>query len=78
MIRLKVFRVTGKISKPNLQTSFSKEVIAAKPEHAIEKVYAEIGSKHRVKRFHIKISNVEEVSPDEIENPILKKIASGD
>jgi large subunit ribosomal protein LX len=78
MIRLKVFRVTGKISKPNLQTSFSKEVIAAKPEHAIEKVYAEIGSKHRVKRFHIKISNVEEVSPEEIENPILKKIASGD
>jgi large subunit ribosomal protein LX len=78
MIRLKVFRVTGEISKPNLQTSFSKEVIAAKPEHAIEKVYAEIGSKHRVKRFHIKISNVEEVSPDEIENPILKKIASGD
>jgi large subunit ribosomal protein LX len=78
MIRLKVFRVTGEISKPNLQTSFSKEVIAAKPEHAIEKVYAEIGSKHRVKRFHIKISKVEEVSPDEIENPILKKIASGD
>jgi large subunit ribosomal protein LX len=78
MIRLKVFRVTGEISKPNLQTSFSKEVVAAKPEHAIEKVYAEIGSKHRVKRFHIKISNVEEVSPDEIENPILKKIASGD
>jgi large subunit ribosomal protein LX len=78
MIRLKVFRVTGEISKPNLQTSFSKEIIAAKPEHAIEKVYAEIGSKHRVKRFHIKISNVEEVSPDEIENPILKKIASGD
>ena len=75
---MKVFRVTGEISKPNLQTSFSKEVIAAKPEHAIEKVYAEIGSKHRVKRFHIKISNVEEVSPDEIENPILKKIASGD
>jgi large subunit ribosomal protein LX len=78
MIRLKVFRVTGEISKPNLQTSFSKEIIAAKPEHAIEKVYAEIGSKHRVKRFHIKISNVEEVSPDEIENPILKRIASGD
>ena len=75
---MKVLRVTGEISKPNLQTSFSKEVIAAKPEHAIEKVYAEIGSKHRVKRFHIKISNVEEVSPDEIENPILKKIASGD
>ena len=42
------------------------------------KVYAEIGSKHRVKRHHIKILNVEEVSPEEIENPILMKIVTGE
>jgi large subunit ribosomal protein LX len=75
---MKVFRVTGEISKPNLKTSFAKEVVVAKPEHAVEKVYAEIGSKHRVKRFHIKILNVEEVSLDEIENPILKKMVAGE
>ncbi len=75
---MKVFRVTGEINKPNLQTSFAKEVVAAKPEHAVEKVYAEIGSQHRVKRFHIKISGVEEISPEEIENPILKKIVAGE
>ena len=75
---MKVFRVTGEINKPNLQTSFAKEVVVAKPEHAVEKVYAEIGSQHRVKRFHIKILNVEEISPDEIENPILKKIVTGE
>ena len=75
---MKVFRVTGKINKPNLVTSFAKEVVAAKPEHAVEKVYAEIGSKHRVKRFHIKILDVEEVSPEEIENPILKKMVAGE
>ena len=76
--KMKVFRVTGEISKPNLKTPFAKEVLAAKPEHAVEKVYAEIGSKHRVKRHHIKILNVEEVSPEEIENPILKKIVAGE
>jgi large subunit ribosomal protein LX len=75
---LKVFRVSGEISKPNLRTSFAKEVIAAKPEHAVEKVYAEIGSKHRVKRFHIKILGVEEVTPENIENPILKKMVAGE
>jgi len=74
--KMKVFRVTGEISKPNLKTSFAKEVVVAKPEHAVEKVYAEIGSKHRVKRHHIKILNVEEVPPNEIENPILKKIVA--
>ena len=75
---MKVFRVSGEINKPNLKTSFAKEVIAAKPEHAVEKVYAEIGSKHRVKRFHIKILGVEEVTPENIENPILKKMVAGE
>jgi large subunit ribosomal protein LX len=78
MTKMKVFRVTGEINKPNLQTSFAKEVVVAKPEHAVEKVYAEIGSQHRVKRFQIKILNVEEVPPEEIENPILKKIVTGE
>jgi large subunit ribosomal protein LX len=71
---MKAFRVTGEINKPNLATPFVKEVLADKGEHAVEKVYAEIGSKHRVKRCHIKISDVKEISADEITNPILKKI----
>jgi large subunit ribosomal protein LX len=75
---LKVFRVTGEINKPNLKTPFANEVLADKPEHAVEKVYAEIGSKHRVKRHHIKIISVEEVSTDAIKNPILKKIVAGE
>ncbi len=78
MSRLKVFKVTGQIRKPNLNTQFQKEVVAAKPEHAVEKVYAEIGSKHRVKRFYMKITKVEEVPTDEIENPILRKIITGE
>ena len=78
MIKVKVFRVTGEINKPKLKTPFAKEVVVDKPEHAVEKVYAEIGSKHRVKRVHIKILNVEEVPLDEIENPILKKIVTGE
>ena len=73
---MKVFRVTGEIKKPNLATPFSKEVLASKPEHAVEKVYAEIGSKHRVKRYHMRVAKVEEVSPDDIENPVLKKMVA--
>lgn len=75
---MKVFRVTGEIDKPKLTTPFVKEVLADKNEHAVEKVYAEIGSKHRVKRHHIKITNVEEVKPEEIVNPVLKKLVSGE
>ncbi|MCL6579482.1 MAG: 50S ribosomal protein L18a [Candidatus Bathyarchaeota archaeon] len=75
---MKVFRVSGEIQKPNFKTSFKKEVVAMKPEHAIEKVYTELGSKHRVKRYHIKIANVEEIQPQDIENPLLKKLVTGE
>ncbi len=75
---MKVFRVTGKICKPKLTTSFAKEVLAEKPEHAVERVYAEIGSKHRVKRVFMKINSIEEISPEQIENPILKRIVAGE
>ena len=75
---MKVFRVSGEIRKPNLKTSFRKEVSALKPEHEVEKVYAELGSKHRVKRVHIKIISTEEVQPQDIKNPILKKMITGE
>ncbi|MGF3573354.1 MAG: 50S ribosomal protein L18Ae [Candidatus Bathyarchaeia archaeon] len=68
----------GEIQKPNLKTPFRKEVIAVKPEHAVEKVYTELGSRHRVKRFHIKISKVEEVAPQDIEDPLIRKIVVGE
>jgi ribosomal protein L20A (L18A) len=60
------------------KTPFVRELLADKSEHAVEKVYAEIGSRHRVKRYHIKIISSEEISVDQIENLILKKIASGE
>jgi large subunit ribosomal protein LX len=75
---MKVYRVTGEIRKPNLKTPFAKEVLADKPEHAVERAYAEIGSRHRVKRFYMKILAVDEVAPENIVNPILKKMVTGE
>jgi len=78
MSEVKVFRVIGKIKKPNYQTGFRKEVRAIKPEDAVETVYMEIGSKHRAKRFQIKIINVEEVPPEEIEDFNVRKLTLGE
>ena len=78
MSEVKVFRVTGEIRKPNFQTDFRKEVRALKPEEAVEKIYMELGSKHRVKRFQIKILKVEEIGPEEIESPLVKKLTLGE
>ena len=78
MSEVKIFRVSGKITKPNFRTEFEKEVRALKPEHAIEKIYMELGSRHRVKRTHIKILKVEEIKPEEAEDPIIRKLTLGE
>jgi large subunit ribosomal protein LX len=77
MSEVKVFRVIGKIRKPNFQTDFRKEVRALKPEDAVEKVYMLLGSKHRVRRFQMTISKVEELAPNEIKDNLVKKMTPG-
>ncbi len=77
MNEVKVFRITGELMKPNLKTIFKKEIRALKPENAVEKIYRELGSRHRAKRFQIKIIKIEEISPEEIESPVIKKLTLG-
>jgi len=78
MSEIKIFRVTGKIIKPNWQTSFQKEIRALKQEEAVDRVYKEIGSKHKAKRFQIKILNVEEIKLEEVTDPTVKKLTLGE
>lgn len=78
MSEVKVFRVVGKIAKTGFQTEFRKEIRALKPEEAVESIYKEIGSKHRVKRFQIRILKVEEIRPEEITDLTVKKLTLGD
>jgi len=78
MSEIKVFRVTGKIDKPNWKTDFKKEIRALKAEDAVERVYREMGSKHRAKRFQIRILKVEEIGPEEITDPVVRKLTVGE
>lgn len=78
MSEVKTFRITGEIRKPGWQASFKKEVRAIKSENALEKVYKELGSKHRAKRFQIKISSIEETRPEEAEDSIIRKLSEGE
>lgn len=73
-----MFRVVGKITKPNYKTEFRKEIRALKPEEAIERIYKEIGSKHKAKRMQIKVLKVEEISAEEITDPVVRKLTLGE
>ena len=67
MSEVRIFRITGRIDKAHLfePIKFRKDIVAAKRNHAIEKIYAEMGSRHRAKRNQIKILEVELVEPEE-------------
>lgn len=64
---VKIFRVKGEIMKKHFfePLTFNKLVSAAKEKHAVEKIYSEMGSRHRAKRYQISIQSVEEEQPEE-------------
>lgn len=78
MSEVKIFRVSGEINKPNFKTKFKKEIRAVKKEDAVDHLYKEIGSKHKAKRFQIKILKVEQISLEEVTDPIVKKMSLGE
>ena len=55
--------------------TFTKEVIAKTKENAKEILLSDMGSKHRVKRRSIELKNIEEITVDQIENPVIKYLA---
>jgi len=76
---VKFYSIEGRmlISHDKMPTwqKFRKIVRAVKPEHAIEKVLSELGSNHRVKRYHIVIERVREVKLEEINDTNLIRLA---
>ena len=74
MSNVKVFRVIGEIKKPNFKTRFRREVRALREVDAVEKIYTNLGSKHRAKRFQIIIVRVDEIQAEKIETPFIRKL----
>jgi len=58
---VKTYEISGKMKIKNRWNKFSMTVRALKPEHAVEKVFSLLGSRHKLKRFDIKIEEVREL-----------------
>jgi len=61
---VKKFKISGEVKKGQTKIPFAVEMNALKEEHALERVYAEMGSRHRARKFEIKILKVQ-ASQDE-------------
>ncbi len=64
MSEVKKFKISGEVKKGQTKIPFAVEMNALKEEHALQRVYAEMGSRHRARKFEIKILKVQ-VSQEE-------------
>ncbi len=76
---MKAFRISGKMRvTPNNWQKFSKEFVGENEKAAAEMVYSIMGSRHKVERKFIIISDIAELKPEEVEDPVVKyKLESG-
>jgi ribosomal protein L20A (L18A) len=61
MSEVKLFRITGDLRKHGENLHFKKEIRALKKEDALAALYADMGSRHKARKFQIAIKTVEEV-----------------
>ncbi|MFB0544588.1 MAG: 50S ribosomal protein L18Ae [Asgard group archaeon] len=79
MTDVKIFRIIGTYRdiRNGFTQAFKFELRALKEEEAKEKVYSELGSKHRIRRRFINIERVEVVEDSsEVENPMIQYFTS--
>ena len=69
---MKAYRVSGRFLMGNAWQDFTKEVVGADESAVREVVFSRLGSKHRVRRNNIMISEVTEIPKNEVTDPITK------
>ncbi len=76
---IKVFKVTGEMmlshdSFPEWR-KFTIYVRALKESDALEKAFSVLGSRHKLKRRHIRVASVTALSPDEVDDVRVKALS---
>ncbi len=64
MSEVKRFKIIGEIKKGKTRVPFTVQYDAIRQDHATQRLYSEMGSRHRARRFEIMIKSVQEVATD--------------
>jgi large subunit ribosomal protein LX len=70
-MKTKIFRVKGKFPLGDEIQVFTKELKALSEENIYERIHAEFGSKHRIKKNKIIIEEIKEISLEEALDPLV-------
>ncbi len=69
----KIWRASGEYKKKRRKFVFSRELLGEKEAHVRERILSELGSRHKVKRREITITEIKEIKPEEITDLDLRK-----
>ena len=70
----KIYRVKGTFVMGDEFHKFVKEYKATCEADVEQKIYERFGSKHGINRNQIKISEITEIAPEDVQDPIVKEI----
>ncbi len=73
-MKTKIFRIQGRFMMGNNLKPFTKELKAINEEDIKEKIYSEFGSKHHIRRSKIIIEKIDEITPEEVQDPLIKTL----
>ncbi|MHA2297084.1 MAG: 50S ribosomal protein L18Ae [Candidatus Hodarchaeales archaeon] len=76
-IKIKNFKITGEFRKNRDVITFTRVKRGLKKAECIDQIYKELGSKHRVKRDKIKVTGIQVIKDEDLEDPVLKSLADG-
>jgi large subunit ribosomal protein LX len=68
----KIWLASGEYLKNKRKFTFSRELLGEKESHIREKILSELGSRHRVKRRLVTITEIKEIKPEEVTNLELR------
>ena len=66
---MQIYRIRGWFKQGLYRQKFTRELLALSKEQALERVYSELGSRHKLKRNLINIDEVAEIKPEEVTDP---------
>ena len=75
-MKTKIFRVQGKFIMGDKFKPFTRELKAIGEDDIKEKIYSEFGSKHHIVRNQIHIEKIEEISAEDVVDPLIKTLTS--
>ena len=70
----KIYRVKGKFVLGSEIQKFTKEYKATSENDIREKIYSHFGSKHNINQNQIFIEGIDEITSEDVVDPVIKQI----